>query len=154
MTKSGKRKLIFWIIFSVVMTNFFVFFLQYLLSRIADKPEPTIQVTESENDAGATDQDAAYAAFKESVGKTMDLYDNVKYDVNKNLVSVVIDLDAWNQTSEDGRTDFMNEIYTLIHSDAITSGILEYKDVSVNFMTSDYKNVHPYPDIVKGSGQD
>ena len=94
-------------------------------------------------------EEQAIENFKESASKTLNSYDNIKFDINKNLVSVVIDLNTWNATSETGRTDFMNEIYSLVRIDAITSGILDYHDVSVNFMTSDYKNVHPYKKIKK-----
>ena len=149
MNKRGKFT--FWIIFGILASLFTIWFLIHFRDTLFEEPQPEVQIKEAEQEKSVADPEEAAAKFKESVGKTMSLYDDVKYDVNRNLVSVVIDLDAWNATSEEGRTDFMNEIYALIHSGAITSGILEYYDVSVNFMTSDYKNVHPYEKITKGS---
>ena len=84
------------------------------------------------------------ADFEEKAKETLDLYDVIQYSVNKWIVTVVVDLDKWNATSEEDRKAVMNEIYALLNVDAKTSGILADHEVSVTFMTSDRNNVTVY----------
>jgi len=84
------------------------------------------------------------ADFEEKAKETLDVYDGIQYSVNKWVVTVVVDLDKWNATSEEGRKAVMNEIYALLNVDAKTSGILADHEVSVTFMTSDMNNVTVY----------
>jgi len=90
------------------------------------------------------DPNACVAKFEEEAKETLDLYDGIKYSVNQWTVTVVVDLDKWNATSEEGRKAVMNEIYALLNVDAKTSGILADHEVSVTFMTSDMNNVTVY----------
>ena len=84
------------------------------------------------------------ADFEEKAKETLDLYDGIQYSVNKWIVTVVVDLDKWNATSEEGRKAFMGEIYALLNVDAKTSGILADHEVSITFMTTDNKNMKFY----------
>ena len=87
------------------------------------------------------DPDACVADFEENAKETLALYDGIQYSVNKWTVTVVVDLDKWNATSEEDRKAFMNEIYALLYVDAKTSGILAYHEASITFMTTDNKNM-------------
>lgn len=113
-----------------------------LLIEQTPKSQPTIQVKEvqTEEEFKQADPEACVAKFEEEAKETLDLYDGIKYSVNKWTVAVVIDLDKWNATSEEDRNAFMNEIYALLSVDARSSGILSDHAVSISFMTSDYKN--------------
>ena len=84
------------------------------------------------------------ADFEENAKETLALYDGIQYSVNKWTVTVVVDLDKWNATSEEDRKAFMNEIYALLYVDAKTSGILADHEVSITFMTTDNKNMRFY----------
>jgi len=113
-----------------------------LLIEQTPKDKPTIQVKEvqTEKEFKQADPEACVAKFEEEAKETLELYDGIKYSVNKWTVAVVIDLDKWNATSEEDRSAFMNEIYALLSVDARSSGILSDHAVSISFMTSDYKN--------------
>ena len=90
------------------------------------------------------DPDACVADFEENAKETLVPYDGIQYSVNKWTVTVVVDLDKWNATSEEDRKAFMNEIYALLYVDAKTSGILAYHEVSITFLTTDNKNMRFY----------
>ena len=133
-----------WLIIGIVLSTAFIS-IWGVLSVVDPSETPTMQIRESEPTSTEpefkkADPDTCVANFEEKAKETLELYDGIKYSVNKWTVAVVIDLDKWNATSEEDRNAFMNEIYALLSVDARSSGILSDHAVSISFMTSDYKN--------------
>ena len=100
-----------------------------------DQPEQTPK---------ASDPEAVQALFKQKVEKTLNMYDDIKYFIDGEDVTVIIDVLVWNNTKMKDQDAFMNEIYSLVRIDAIESGILDQGNAKLFFMTSDYKNTHYY----------
>jgi len=133
----NKIYLIGGIILSVFMTVLII------IGSYKDKQNEA-EASEAISEEVPADPNACVAKFEEEAKETLDLYDGIKYSVNKWTVTVVVDLDKWNATSEEGRKAFMGEIYALLNVDAKTSGILADHEVSITFMTTDYKNMKFY----------
>ena len=139
MTERGKIKLFFWLAGGTILTlALLVFWIRY--NAEPEDAAPAEIVVQNEPDQPEPTPEDSELKFAESAGKTLSMYENIKYFINKNTVNVVIDLDSWNATADSDRKDFMNEIFALVRIDAINSGILQYSNVDLTFMTSDYKN--------------
>ena len=141
MTERGKIKLFFWLSGGIILTLAFLIFWIRFNAEPEDASQAEIAVHDDADlpDQGPT-QEEAEQKFAESAGKTLSMYENIKYFINKNTVNIVIDLDSWNATADSDRRDFMNEIFALVRTDAVGSGILQYSNIDLTFMTSDYEN--------------